>query len=44
MTVPDPLSVDCQLQRHTSCHGVAMNILTDKPSPCRCTCHPKETT
>jgi hypothetical protein len=39
MTVPDPLSLSCELRRCHSCDGTALDYLREKPSRCTCSCH-----
>jgi hypothetical protein len=44
MTVPDPLSPDCEQRKCTACTGEAWDLLRDKPADCTCHCHRKERT
>jgi hypothetical protein len=39
MTVPDPLSPDCEQRKHTACTGEAWDFLRDEPASCTCHCH-----
>ena len=40
MTVPDPLSDECEKREHGTCPDYAWNLLTDSFEPCTCHCHP----
>lgn len=40
MSVPDPLSPDCETGKHSpTCSGDAWDLLKDEPAPCTCECH-----
>jgi hypothetical protein len=39
MTVPLPLSADCETRQHRDCQGKAINALTDRIDDCTCQCH-----
>lgn len=42
MSVPDPLSVACELGRCHVCPGEGWDHLKDIKAPCRCACHRQE--
>ena len=39
MTVPDPLSPDCEVHKHDACSGDAWDLLRDEITACTCHCH-----
>lgn len=39
VTVPDPLSPDCEQRKHGACSGDAWNLVRDEPAACTCECH-----
>lgn len=39
MSVPDPLSPDCEQRKHRACSGDAWDVLKDEPASCTCACH-----
>jgi hypothetical protein len=39
MTVPDPVSPDCETAKHAACSGDAWDLLRDELTTCTCTCH-----
>jgi len=39
MSVPDPLSPDCEVAKHTACSGDAWDLLADEVTACTCACH-----
>jgi hypothetical protein len=41
MTVPDPLSPDCEQRKCHACSGDAFDLLKDEVTRCTCACHPK---
>jgi hypothetical protein len=39
MTVPEPISPDCEQRKHQACSGDAWDMLRDELTECRCECH-----